>query len=285
MEEALETAAVESAAETVAIESEKSIADLAQEYGTTEDVISKAMEQKWRPDFEGKNRKSPQVWVEVGDLREKNEKLFHRLSQQEKGAKEMARTLKQLHQAYQNGEIAKINANKMAAVEAGDVAAVKEYDKNIEEFKKQSEQAFIEQERDAEVEAAAASFIERNADWYNTDNVENEILSEAARKYEQHLLKKYPEVPVNDRLDLVEKYIKDKYINNTKEVSKTPKVGTANKDSVGVAGTKAVGLNNLPEDVRREVDSAAKLYEQVGCGTYKEYLQLDSIKDLLKSYK
>ena len=155
---------------------------LANEYETV------AREKGWRPkeEFDGDD----DSWVDAQEF-VKRQPLFDKIKSQSKKMKELEKTVESLAKHYQitmkqakDKALAELRAERVEAIELGEVAKVEEIDQRISDVKKVPEPVAPSNVLPAEVEA----FVEEQKDWFN----KNQEMTDFAVAYNEALLKKNP---------------------------------------------------------------------------------------------
>jgi len=184
--------------------------NLANEYETI------AREKGWRPkeEFDGDD----DSWVDAQEF-VKRQPLFDKIKTQSKKMKELEKTVESLAKHYQitmkqakDKAIAELKAERVEAIELGEVAKVEEIDQRIIDVKKVPDPVAPNSVMPVEVEA----FVEEHKDWFN----KNQEMTDFAVAYNESYLKKNPgnlEKSLEETLKVVKRAFPEHFANGKRQ--------------------------------------------------------------------
>lgn len=176
------------------------------------DYEQQARDSGWAPKDE--YRGDPKLWVNAQEWVSRAP-LLHKISQQSKEMKNMAKTneamaemLKNLAERANKDRANTILNQKRDAIEQGDVAAVEQYEKEYSEILKESEAIAKKIPNQPNIASETQEFLQRNSNWFN-DKPENLPLTAYAKMIEGELMNTRPELSLEQRLLETERIVKD----------------------------------------------------------------------------
>lgn len=241
----------------------------------------KAIEAGWKPKNqmkEGEEFYSAEEFLRRGELMQAISKQKRKSDNLEKVISNLTEILKKQGDKINTVEISKVKDARKQAIENGDVKAVEEFDKHIEEVKQltlQSDQHILNQ------------FAESNAYWFNTNTEKTKEMRQYAINKEMEVRTKNPELPLSLILQEVRSSVEDQYQDffdifhgkatpkKTKTEEKKPYVQNFNTVSTGetikVKTKKKQGFADLPREFKNIVRTMVGFEQPPGADLSKEY--------------
>ena len=246
-----------------------------------------AVSKGWKPqedfDVEEKDYVSADEFLRRGELFDKIRDLKHqgrrdtrRLEDQVKDLTDLVRDSRV--QGYEQA-LTDLEAKRKDAVEVGDVDAFNSIDSQYNKVREAiAKHEAAPQAVAQDIDPAAIEFQDRNKDWFNNNTHENTSMVNQAINIDQHLAQAKPYLSEVQRLEVVEKEMKDLYPHrfaNPKK-AKPAAVETAQKAEVGQAASQ--GATKLKySDLDQE--------QKDGCSRFLATDDALTVEDYLRSYE
>ena len=208
---------------------------------------AKAREQGWKPpeEFEedGKEPISAEEFLRRGelfdkikDLKNQSRRETQRLQQQVEELTGLVRTERKrgYEQAFKD-----LEGRRREAIETGDLEAFNQIDEEYIRVRDElTQESMAEKQNAAEIPEEAVKFQEANADWFNSNTPENSAMVNQAVTIDQYLAEAKPYLTPAQRLQSVEKEIKNLYPHR---FSNPKKKAPAKVEANASAGTVPTG--------------------------------------------
>ena len=246
------------------------------------DIEKDARTQGWLPkeEFRGdlKNWRSAAEYVARTPLNE-------RLSAQNKEIKSLRRNFdtvtllakKQMEMMMQP-LFEKLKDQKKTAIENGDVAAVEKYEADYHKTKTEFDTLMTKVNEDIvpvdnkidETPYEVRDFIDRNKDWLNNSTAENSGMCGFAATFEQHLLNTQPNLSLQDRLNAVERAIKEQFSHKFENPNRKKPSAVESRTIPVKKGRNDIGFDDLPSDLKIVIRNMLKM-DRKGKMTTEDY--------------
>lgn len=227
----------------------------------------KAIEQGWNPDKDAYEKANPgKKWRPAEDYIERGElyDTIHNLKRTVDGQKEKFETLERTYQKVREHTKAQVERDLRKqlkdASDIGDIDAVNRITDEIVNVKTQSDDDKPEQKTNPNnlpepVVQEIKAFEQRNSHWFTRDPVDFEkyAVSSDAFHYEDMLARTRPDLPITQRFELVEKYIKAKYPTKFVNPNQSRPSTVASATSVATPTRKEIKISDLPAHHQRVI--------------------------------
>lgn len=258
----------------------------------------KAMEQGWKPDYEGDNRVDAKEYLARGTFFKKIADLKKEVQESKQLFKHTADHIQKIERAAYDRARTALLAERDDAIDTGDRAAVHQVEEKIraqdEQYVRNTLQEPVKTEPQQPPEVQ--DFLERNKSWCNEDTEENakmvaqvnEIATFVGKGNEKMVAElvgiKLPTdrpLSVQEKIDLVEATIKKSYPHRFENSNREKPGMVARGRTVGSSPEVSTGLSRNLDAMQREIGEG--LVRAKVCKNLDEYAkQLDSYGALAK---
>lgn len=227
----------------------------------------KAIEQGWNPDKDAYEKANPgKKWRPAEDYIERGElyDTIHNLKRSVEGQKEKFEALEKTYQKVREHTKAQVEKDLRKqlreASDIGDIEAVNRITDEIVNVKTQSDDGVADKKANPNnlpepVVQEIRAFEQRNSHWFTRDPLDYEkfAVSSDAFQYEDMLARTRPDLPLPQRFEIVEKYIKAKYPNKFFNPKQNQPSTVASATSVATPAKKEIKISDLPQHHQRVI--------------------------------
>jgi hypothetical protein len=228
----------------------------------------KAMEKGWNPDKDAYEAANPgKKWRPAEDYLERGEifDTIHTLKRKAEDSEKRFETLQKHYEKVKEHTKAQVEKELRAqlkqASEIGDVDAVNRITDEIVNVKTQSDESTAKPAPIAtnrlpdDVVHAIHDFENRNSHWFTRDPMDYEryAVSSDAFAYEDQIARTRPDLPIPQRFELVEKYVKAKYPQKFVNPKQSAPAAVESGVPASKPSKKEVKISDLPAHHQRVI--------------------------------
>ncbi len=252
------------------------------------EIEIEAISKGWKPeqdfDVPDKEYVSAEVFLGREPIFKKMKAMEHRSNRDNRRLREQVQDLTDMMkdsraQGYDQA-LRDLGDKRKEAVEIGDIDAFNSIDSEYEKVQQAiaKHEATPRVETQQEIDPAALEFQDRNKDWFNNNTQENTDMVNQAVTVDQYLSEAKPYLTEIQRLDLVEKELKELYPHRFTNSKKKQPAAVESVQRAGVAESQKAASTRLKYT---DLDDD----EKTMCANFMDVDDSLTVEDYLKSYQ